>query len=451
MYSNKQLQFWLALLVSAVFFGACIRDENPYFESPADLKLADTRYVDTFSTQLETYRFDSLSSSGRQYLLAGNYNGGQFSPTLFAAGYFQLLPETYPQTCPDPDSILDEFTKATLTLKVDDSYGASGLDQFTLHQLTTYLPGDRTWYADFPAPGFQPTPLLNTRGGILQGDLLKVDANELGKKILATWKQAGTFSNDQQFLTYWPGFSLRSMDSIKAITRFDLNYSATSPSTMLEISFRVRDEGQVEERKLRFRTSTSTVHFYEVRTNLENTPYAGLSFGSGLSTDQTNQKAMVQGLAGLAVKVKIPGLLKWKETLSQRVKIFKAELLIQPDDPGSQDPPPYLSLSCRTDYQNYRFDDYNTLIFNEENVLSLLSSGYNTRAAAQAQSASRLFSYTSTSNTYACNITSHIQAIVDGTRSSDHINISSSGWLIAANRMPLSKGAVKLKIYYYPI
>ncbi len=449
MYSNKQLQFWLALIVSAVFFGACIRDENPYFESPSDLKLADTRYVDTFSTQLETYRFDSLSSSGRQYLLAGNYNGGQFSPSIFAAGYFQLLPETYPQTC--PDSILDEFTKATLTLKIDDSYGQSGTDQFSLHALTSGLPGDRTLFADSPTPSFQSSPLLTTQGGVRTDNLLKVDANELGRKILATWKQANTFSNDQQFLGYWPGFSLRSLDSIKAITRFDLNYSATTPSTMLEISFRVVDNGQVEERKLRFRTNTSTAHFYEVKTDLSNTPYAGLTFNTGLKQDLSNPKAMVQGLAGLAVKVKLPGLLPWKSSLNQRVKIFKAELVIQPDDPGSQSPPPYLSLSCRTDYQNYRFDDFNTLIFNEENVLSLLASGYSTRAAAQAQSASRLFSYQSTSNVYTCNITSHIQAIVDGTRNSDHINVSSSGWLIAANRMPLSLGAVKLKIYYYPI
>lgn len=449
MQSNKQLPFWLTLLVSAVFFGGCIRDESPYFESPSDLKLADTRLVDTFSTYLETYRFDSLASSGRQYLLTGNYDGKQFSPSLFAAGYFQLLPETYPQTC--PDSILDDFTKATLTLKVDDSYGESGLDQFSLHALTSGLPGDRTWFADFPAPTFQASPIVKTQGGAFADDLLKVDANELGKKILESWKAAKTFSNDQQFLTYWPGFSLRSLDSIKAITRFDLNYSSTTPSTMLEISYRVVDNGQVEERKLRFRTNTSTSHFYEVGADLSNTPYAGLSYNSGLPLEQTNQKAMVQGLSGLAVKAKIPGLLNWKKTLTQRVKIFKAELIIQPDDPGSQAPPPYLSLSCRQDYQNYRFDDYSTVIFNEESVLGLISSGFRSRAAAQRQASSRLFAYVSTSNEYKCNITSHIQAIVDGERSSDHINISSSGWLIAANRMPLSRGSIKLKIYYYPI
>lgn len=447
------ISFRLALLLSALFFGGCIKDDRPVFEVPPDLRQADTRLVDSFSTYLETFRFDSLQSSGREFLFVGKYPSGAVLGGFRTEGYFQFLPESYPQVCPEPDSILDEYTKATLSLYLDETYGTTGTDQYALYPLTTVMRGDKSYYTFEPPPGIANEPQFTTIGASRTEKFIKIDANQLGRDIISRWKQWRSFTDDQQFLTAWKGFAIRSLGVAEQISRFDLDYADQTPSTFLEISYRVKKGANdpPEEKKLRFRTNTSTLHFYRVIPEFGGSAFEGLGFGQGLPITQTSGKTAIQGLSGLATRVHLPGVLSWKNSLNQKVKVFKAELEITPDDPGSQAPPTLLQINCRQDYARHQDADKSTVVFNEEAIFSLLAQGFLSREAAKNQATARVFSYNSTSNVYRCNITGHIQAILDGERTSPFLNISSAQWATTANRLLMSSGSVKLKIYYYPI
>jgi hypothetical protein len=153
----------------------------------------------------------------------------------------------------------------------------------------------------------------------------------------------------------------------------------------------------------------------------------------------------------LATKVGIPGLLSWKAKQTKKIKVFKAELEVKPDDGGSLPVPEFLKISSRKDYYNPNERDFSTVVFNDEEIFSLLQQGISSREAAKTQSIAQVFSYTTTSNVYKCNITTYIQDVMDGKSTSPFFNLYSAQWGTTVNRMLLSKGSVKLKIYYYPI
>jgi hypothetical protein len=90
------------------------------------------------------------------------------------------------------------------------------------------------------------------------------------------------------------------------------------------------------------------------------------------------------------------------------------------------------------------------IIYNDARVISLLQAG-STEAQALAQISTQVFEYSETENVYRCNISRHIQNFMEGKVTSDHINLYSAEWVSTVNRMLLSNGSVKLKLYYYPI
>ena len=447
---------WLALIASALFFGGCIKNNGEAFEAPPDLATAKVNYIDSDSftspISLETYRFDTLSTSGREYIFAGTFSEGILG-SLKTESYFQFLPESYPQVCPPIDSILDEYTKATLALQTDKVYGKFGTDQFYLYPLTQNLDGDRSYLGSAPAPAYNPIPMFNTQNAARTDNLIRLDANELGKAIIAKWKQWGSFSNDQQFLAEWKGFAIRSQDSVNQISRFDLQYKTDAAPSFLQVFYRVKTEGTPngELKSLKFRTNTTTVQFYRFSPNYIGTPYESIAPNQGIPASTTNELSAIQGLAGLATKVKLPGLLEWKEKNPGKIKIFKAELEIKPEAPGSLAPPEYLRINSRNDYFIPNEDDYSTVVVNDEQVLTILQSGQITREGAKRQTAAQIFPYISASNLYRCNVTSYVQSVVDGTNTSGSINLYSAQWGTTVNRLLLTKGNVKLRIYYYPI
>jgi len=447
----------LALFASALFFVGCIKESGTAYEAPADLSIATTSLVDSFTPYLETYRYDSLVSSGREYLLVGSYDRKDVLADLKAEGYFQFLPESYPLKY--PDSLLEDYTKAAINLQYDNVYGEFGTDQFAFHKLITTPRGDKTFYSN-ELGNYEATPMFTTAGATRGEKLITIDANELGREIIRKWREVGSFTDDQQFLDIFKGFALKSMNIKRQITRFDLKYDPTStdvsvPPSFLQISYWVMVQGQPEQKKILFRTNSSTIQHYHIKPSFEGTLLAGLQESTGnnkkgISIDLTN-KVATQGLSGLVVKVKYPGLSEWKKKQVKRIKVFKAELEITPDDAGSQAIPEYLSISNRDDYFQPNEEDKSTVVYNDESILGYLNEPGYTRETAKDQSSTRFFKVNSTSNVYKCNITGHVQDIMDGISNSSSLNIYNAEWPTKANRLILSKGSVKLKIYYFPI
>ncbi len=436
------------LLVSALFFQSCLKDDGSVFRTPAGISGAGTEYLDSFSVSMETFRMDSLLSSGREFLLAGSYQDGILGK-VSAESYFQFLPESYPQVC--PDSILDEYTRATLILNNGKPYGKFGIDQFGLYRLTDNLNGDRSHYSGETPPASEAQPYLTTRFATRTEKSIRIDASQLGRDIIAFWKEKKVLTDDQQFLGRWKGFALKSLDSVPQLTRFDLQYRDDAATSFLQVYFRVkRGSEQPEEKILRFRTDRNTVQHYNIRADYSGTVWAAMPPGGSLPAAQTAGEAAVQEGGGLSVKLRFPGLNQWKQSRNQQIKVFKAELEIRPKDPSSLPPPDFLRISSRSDYQNPDENNLSQVVLNDSQVLLLLQQGYPSRISAASSLLSRIFPYDATNNVYRCNITTHIQNWLDGKAGSDCLNLYGSQWPIAVNRMILPSGSVKLRLYYFP-
>ena len=391
---------------------------------------------------------DSLMSSGREFLLAGRYEDPVLGK-VEAESYFQFLPEAYPQVC--PDSILEEYTRATLILNVGKPYGKFGSDQFGLYKLTENLNGDRSHYSGEPAPASESQPYLSSLFSTRTDKTIRIDAGKLGREIISYWKEKKSFTDDQQFLEHWKGFALKSLDSVQQVTRFDLQYRDEAAPAFLMVYYRVKRGNEIpEEKVLRFRTDRNTVQYYSIRADYTGKPWSAISEGNSISSEQSGQVAAVQEGGALCTKLRIPGLLTWKRSLNRKIKVFRAELEIKPQDPVSLPPPDFLRISSRADFQNPDENDLSQNVLNDTQVLSLLMQGYPNRLQAANAIQSRLFPYDAAKNVYRCNITTHIQEWLDGDVTSECLNLYGSQWTISVNRMLLPVGSVRLRVNYFP-
>ena len=451
---------WLVSgLVPALFFVGCISPNNKAFEAPPDLTEANTEYVDTFSTYLETYRFDSLNSTGRQILLAGNYTDAEIG-SIQCNSYFQLLPESYPNTYPD-SLVGTTFDSARLTLRYDYNYynssGFAGKDEFGLYKLTENLNGNKSYYANSESTPSESEPYLTTVNAKRVGRFIFIDAQKLGKEIFDTWNVDRTFSNDRQFLdNYLKGFAFRSLDINAQITRFDLKDSSGFPPSTLVISYRNIEDGIPVRKELKFRT-TSSVQYYTIKQNSDGLPWANIQSKKGLSASESNGSSLVQAGGGLATKLRIPGIFSWKANQTKKIKVFKAELEITPNEGSTLGKPDFLRINMRPDYYIPSEADYSSVVFNDSRIFSLLLQNIGSVAAAKNVQSTQIFQLDSEKQVYKCNVTRHLQDIIDGVSSSSSFNLYSAEWGNTFNRMFLRqgnnqvKGSVKLKVFYFPI
>lgn len=439
---------WSALFyVPTIFFVSCIKSEYAPFQAPEDLSQTQTSFVDTFSLSLETYRLDSLNTTSRQYLYAGRYDDGILGP-VETQSFFQLLPESYPQAY--PDSLIEDSVKGTLFLRYDLQYGKFGFDKFALHRLSSLLRDNRSYFAFHGPTPFESQPLFGSDSAVLERRTLKIKATNLARQIVAKWKDVKNWENDQQFLQFFRGLALLSTDANRNLTRFDLKDSAGFPPSVFQISYRVKEDNTPVLKTLNFRANSTTIHYYTVNAGFSAGAFAGLQPKSGLPAAQSGGRSAVQGLTALATKIKVPGFYSWSSQQKKRIKVFKAELEIMPDDPGSLDVPSFIRLNSRRDYFIPIESDAGQRIYNDTRLFSLLQAGYNL-AQAQLFSNAQLFEYNTTEKKYKCNISRHIQDLIDRGQPVVHFNVYAADWAIAPNRMLLSPGNLKLKVYYYEL
>ncbi len=455
------------MLVPALFFVGCISPNNKAFEAPPDLSEANTEFVDTFSTFLETYRFDSLNTTGRQLLLAGSYTDNTIG-SIFCESYFQILPEAYPLTY--PDSLVESLDSATLTLRYDYNYyfgdGQKGKDEFGLYRLTENLNGDKSYYANSAATASASEAYLTTNGARKNGRFIYIDAKKLGEEIFTQLNDplnaSKTINNDKEFLNKClKGFAFRSLNVNPQLTRFDLKDSSGFPPSTFVISYRNIEDGIPVRKQMKFRT-VSTVQYYTINQTNSGS-WVNIPSKQGLPAIQSKGSALVQAGGGLATKVTIPGLMSWKAGQTKKIKIFKAELEITPNldlQPGeitTLDPPDFLRINMRPDYYIPNEADLDKVIFNDARIFSLLQQNIGSVAAAKRVQSTQIFAYDSENKVYKCNITRHIQDIIDGVSTSKDFNLYSAEWGNTFNRMFLRQakgqttGSVKLRIYYFPI
>lgn len=444
MKSNLKSYLWLVNLLPALFFG-CIKSSDEAFQAPPDLSTTQTEYADQFAVNLSTYRFDSLNTTSRLRLFVGGYDDPLLGP-IEAKSFFQFVPANYDKIYP---AEFQQIDSAFIFFRYDNLYGRPGNDEFTLHKLTQPLNGDKSYFNFSPDPPFQSDSSFSTINQTKTGRFIKIRANSLAAEIVDKWKTQGKFANDQQFLSQFPGFALVSKGWAKQITTFNLQDSVGYPPTFLRIYYGYKEEGENLTGQFDLKVDQSTVHFSTIRASNAGTPYANIPFKGAISATQTNSKSAVQGVSALVTRMEIPDILTWKNAQTKKIKIFKAELEIKPDASALYDPPTYIRIGFNSDYFVIN-ESVNNIVFNDETIFQLLQSNY-TMAGAKNQTASQVFAYQSTKGIYKCNITSYIQSLIDGSNTSTSFNIYPHFWATTFNRMLISQGNVKLKIFYYPL
>ena len=441
----KTTILWLAILLPALFFGGCIKPQTEAFPAPPDLVATDTRYEE-FAVDLETYRVDTINSTSRDFMFAGSYTDAMLGK-LNAESYFQVLPTEY-KSCPDTLLGIDS---AKIIFRVAEEYGGSGKDAFGLHKLQAQLTGDASYYTISPSIPYSTDAYLTTTNAVRKGSFITLDATKFATEIFDAWKVDKNFSNDKNFLTKWPGFALRSTGQVPVISRISVADSAGYPSVFMQIYYRYISKGDVLNSTFNLKVNGSTVRYYKISVDPATTVFSQAKSGSGISAALTNGKSAVQGLTSLVTKITLPGLPGWKAAQTERIRIFKAELEIVPDDyPTTLVPPVYIRLSHNTDYYGISESNSN-VVFNDPVVQSYVQRGQYTTAGAKSLILSQLFPFNSTTKKYKCNITSYVQDFLDGDISSNTINVYSESLGSSPARMLLAPGNVKLRVFYYPL
>lgn len=440
----RNLFLWLVLLAPALFF-SCVKVQDKAFPAPPDLSTTQTEFVDTFTVNQETYRFDSLNTTSRLRL----YVGGYTDPVLGlveAKSFLQILPSSYTIAYPDSFQSLDS---ATLFLRFDGKYGLPGTDHFYFHKLTQQLDGDKSYFNFSTNPTYNTDTLLSSAGQRISGRFISINAKAFAEEIVAKWKEVNTFKNDQQFLSFFPGLALVSKSVANQITSFPMQDSVGFPPTFLRIYFKYIEKGNMLRSQFDLKVDASGVHFSTIRASFEGTPWADLVPKVGKPASQTNGKSAVQGGTALVTRLSFPGLISWKNSQSKKIKVFKAELEISPDEPGLFEPPTFIRIS-RNEDKFIINESASNIVFNDEQIFNLLQQRYST-AQAKNFVVSQIFPYNATSNLYKCNISSYIQTLIDGSNTSTSFNIYPHFWNSSFNRMLISHGKIRLKVFYYPL
>jgi hypothetical protein len=143
--------------------------------------------------------------------------------------------------------------------------------------------------------------------------------------------------------------------------------------------------------------------------------------------------------------MKFPGLSGLSGRLPTNLRLFRAELILTPESPGSLSPPEQLRISSNPGYRLP--DEANTeeVVFNDQIILQALRSGLS-RDSARLLGGTRFFDYSESSGRYTCDITTHIRNILSGLTRSTELNLYSP--TLNPSRLILKPGSVKLKLIF---
>lgn len=432
----------LALLVPVLFLGSCINNDNKPFEAPPELLGSDAVLIDTVTASLETFRLSGLQSDGFRKVVAGSWSDGILG-TFNSEACFQFLPEAYPLVYPSVP-VADDYTKGTLILRTDFTYGRFGQNEWGLFPLLKPLDGDRTYFMDDAPHPAEPVPAVTTQGATRDGNIIRVDAGDFARAFMARWKTAGRIGTDQDFLSLWPGFALRSLQTIPQAARFDLNYGSQEAPAFLEIQYRP-DSNLNSPVTLRFLVPPRAVHAFRAFPDFSGTRWAALSPGTSLPATPAQPEAAVQDLTGLAIKLKFPGLSSLSGKLSPSLRLFRAELILTPDSPGSLSPPAQLRIGSNTGYRMPDEGNTDEIVFNDQIILQAIRAGLS-RDSARLLGGTRFFDYSESKGRYTCDITTHVKNILSGLTRSTDLNLYSP--TLDPSRLILKPGSVKLRLIF---
>jgi hypothetical protein len=311
----------IALIAESVLVSCTGKDDfttgNNFIEARTKLAV-----LDTFKVDLSTVLVDSIATSATGIAFAGNYHDNFFG-SVKTVGYFE---PGYKSFNIDDTEIFD--SAAIALVYSGYSYGdTTSLMSLNVYQLdeqmtlndNTYLYNTSEFDYSHKRIGskiFYPEPTSS--------DTLFIPVNSFGKQIFEMYRaQDADVSSSELFLRYVKGFVIKS-DSGNSV----IGFKADETQTLLRIYFHVNDQ-IVNESSISIPFGAVARQFNSVSTDFAGSELTDIKPGNvEISSDQTADRAFLQGMVGLLPKIRFPSL--QDITLESRWRILKAELVFEP-------------------------------------------------------------------------------------------------------------------------
>ncbi|WP_435139536.1 DUF4270 family protein [Formosa sp. A9] len=254
-------------------------------------------YIDTFTVNTSTYKFDSISVSDTDRLLVGAYMDNDFG-RITAKPYIQLYSSNL---YADSDAVFDSVA---LILKYDSYFYNDTIpkQKFKAYEVIKNIKVTEDYYYNTSNYNTNDIPIGEIEASITprKVDSLHFTLNPAYGRKLFEDIQNNEFSDINQFLAKYKGLMITPDSSNTTVFGFE-------KSSKLRLYYTIKEEVESDEAEyidLDFSTANS---FHNLSSNYNNTYFENLnSQKESISSAQTNNTSFIQSGSGLATKIDIP-------------------------------------------------------------------------------------------------------------------------------------------------
>jgi len=349
----------LALATSGMWYLSSCKNDSSALGGTFFPSHTNVLQIDTLTPLVETVFLDSIPTSGTGVSLVGTYND-TLSGTIDAYSYFAI-------GAPAVKSITSKvvFDSLCLVLKPNRYYLGDTTSAFHLnvYALTRQLDlGTNSAFYNTTVFPFQSTPLASWTGRIYpnRNDSVLI---RLPDQMGINWLNAiinnpSTISTDNAFINnYLPGLVIKGWNN-----QFIVGFAAKDSSTYIRMYYHNQTDAKTPLYN-DFQITQTGLQFNHVDVDKSQTPFAGINSQHKLiSSALTHHYAILQPLAGTAVRISFPGMDNLKQ-IGTYSRILSAKLIVKPLR-GTYTPgnplPPLVTLTEVTDYYTIQDSLFNS-------------------------------------------------------------------------------------------
>jgi len=289
-------------------------------------------YIDTVTTDVSTFQYDSIKTSGQEVILCGNINDGEFG-TVSSRSFFRMSLPTIPSGVNGSDNLY-AFDSVTLVLHYNGYVYGDTTNVFTLNvyklRQTLYL-NENNYLSNKSYSNYQTSTkdLLGSKSIIPRpGSIPKIEIrlkDSFGKDIFNKMISGDdSITQSDAFSQYLKGLILSS-STTSMILGFKLE-SSEYPS--IRIYYHLKSENTDVSSYASIYPNTS-YQFNQISASRSGV-LSNLSSGKALlNSSKTNNSAYMQCGTGLAVKIQFP-YIKTLLEISRFYRVMSASLIVKP-------------------------------------------------------------------------------------------------------------------------
>ncbi|MFP5438630.1 MAG: DUF4270 family protein [Bacteroidia bacterium] len=317
------------LIISVLFllpFLSCSHAElYDSFQTGGNFTTSNLRVVqiDTFTTRMSTFKYDSIASTGDSRLLVGRYTDPVFGEVRSTA-YAQFVPTSY---SPDNTAVFDSIV---LNLQYDGYYYGDTLQTKTIsvQQLSKelrYKSSQDDFYNTSAIAASSEVLGTKTFRPYISKDSVTVRLNDAFGEDLFTKIRRGVINDVDQLTDYFKGLKISAGDAEDASV---IGFNVTKCYMRFYYSF-PGDQAYDNDNHYDFNYYTTTINkfFNHVEGNRTGTAIAGLSGRkTELVSSAVNNFAYVQAGTGITTKIRFPSIRNIALVNDNKGEVFSAKL-----------------------------------------------------------------------------------------------------------------------------